>query len=169
MIDRRLTIALFAISILSTAAGCRSSEPSPASPAIEQVDKYLWLEDVHGERSIAWVKEQNARTAEVLQKDPRFADLNAAALKIYESPDRLPMPLLKAGTIYNLWQDAEHVRGIFRRTSLADYLTARPHWKTLIDYDQLARQAGVGRQRLELPVPGHRCLPGIALSRRRRC
>jgi len=129
MIARRLSTALFAIFLLGAAAGCRSSEPAIASPAIEQIDKYLWLEDVHGERSIAWVKEQNARTTEVLLKDPRFADLNAAALKIYESPDRLPLPVLKEGTIYNLWQDAEHVRGIFRRTTLADYLSSEPNGK----------------------------------------
>jgi prolyl oligopeptidase len=159
MIDRRLSIGLFALLFLNVAAGCRSSEPAVASPAIEQVDKYLWLEDVHGERSIAWVKEQNARTTDVLQKDSRFADLNAAALKIYESPDRLPMPVLKEGTIYNLWQDAEHVRGIFRRTTLADYLTTEPHWKTLIDYDALARQ-----DKQEWVANGLNCLyPGNGL------
>ena len=156
---RRLTTGLFAIFILSAAAGCRSSETAIPSPAIEQVDKYLWLEDVHGERAIAWVKEQNARTTEVLQKDPRFADLNAAALKIYESPDRLPLPVLKEGTIYNLWQDAEHVRGIFRRTTLADYLTTEPHWKTLIDYDALAKQ-----DKQEWVANGLNCLyPGNGL------
>ena len=159
MINLRITTGLFAIILLGAAAGCRSSEPAAASPAIEQIDKYLWLEDVHGERSIAWVKEQNARTADVLQKDPRFADLNAAALKIYESPDRLPMPMLKEGTIYNLWQDAKHVRGIFRRTSLADYLTAEPHWKTLIDYDELAKQ-----DKQEWVANGLNCLyPGTGL------
>ena len=159
MIDRRLSTTLFAIFLLNVAAGCRSSEPAAASPAIDRVDKYLWLEDVHGERSIAWVKEQNARTTEVLQKDPRFADLNAAALKIYESPDRLPMPVLKEGTIYNLWQDAKHVRGILRRTTLADYLTSEPQWKTLIDYDALAKQ-----DKQEWVANGLNCLyPGNGL------
>ncbi len=43
------------------------------------------------------------------------------------------------GTIYNTWQDADHVRGILRRTSLADYLTAQPHWETILDYDALAK------------------------------
>jgi prolyl oligopeptidase len=159
MIDRRFSTGLFALLILSAAAGCHSSQPAAAAPAIERVDKYLWLEDVHGERSIAWVKEQNARTTEVLQKDPRFADLNAAALKIYESPHRLPLPVLKEGNVYNLWQDAEHVRGIYRRTSLADYLTAEPHWKTLIDYDTLAKQ-----DKQEWVANGLNCLyPGNSL------
>ena len=159
MIDRRFSTRLLASLILIVAAGCHSSEPSVPSPAVEQVDKYLWLEDVHGDRSIAWVKEQNARTAGVLQKDPRFAELNANALKIYESPHRLPLPVLKEGTIYNLWQDAEHVRGIFRRTSVADYLTADPHWKTLIDYDALAKQ-----DKQEWVANGLNCLyPGNGL------
>jgi prolyl oligopeptidase len=109
-------------------------------PPLEQVDKYQWLEDVHGQRSIDWVKAHNARTMDVLEKDPRFDGFKAAALKIYESPDRIATPLLKEGAIYNLWQDASHVRGILRRTTLADYLTPQPHWKTIIDYDALAKQ-----------------------------
>jgi hypothetical protein len=36
-------------------------------------------------------------------------------------------------------RDAEHVRGILRRTSVADYLAAKPHWQTVLDYDALAK------------------------------
>ena len=138
------------------AAGCPGSDLR--SP-VEQVDKYQWLEDVQGERSIAWVKAHNARSMEVLENDPRFAELKASALKIYESPDRLPMPELKEGTIYNTWQDAEHVRGILRRTTLADYLDPEPHWQTIIDYDALAKQ-----DKQEWVANGLNCLfPGNSL------
>jgi prolyl oligopeptidase len=106
----------------------------------EQQDKYQWLEDVSSPQSLAWVKEEDERSAKVLESDPRFASLYEMALKVLESPDRLPTPQFREGEIYNTWQDAQHVRGILRRTSLADYLTAQPNWHTVLDYDALAKQ-----------------------------
>jgi prolyl oligopeptidase len=106
----------------------------------ESADKYQWLEDVSGERSMAWVKAENERSAKVLESDPHFAGLEATALKVLEAPDRLPYPRINGGDVYNAWQDAEHVRGILRRTSVADYLAAQPHWQTVLDYDALAKQ-----------------------------
>jgi prolyl oligopeptidase len=105
-----------------------------------QNDKYQWLEDVSGARSMAWVKAENERSAKILESDPRFAGLEASALKVFESKDRLATPVLRGEEVYNTWQDAEHVRGILRRTSLTDYLTAQPKWQTVIDYDALAKQ-----------------------------
>lgn len=106
----------------------------------EQQDKYQWLEDVSSPRSMAWVKEEDERSAKVLESDSRFASLDAMALKVLESPDRLPTPNFRNGEIYNTWRDAQHVRGILRRTSLADYLTAQPNWHTVLDYDALAKE-----------------------------
>src|SRR5271163_824432 len=117
-----------------------SSTHTGAQTPTEQPDKYQWLEDVNGERSLAWVRAENERTAKVLENDPRFAGLQADALKVLESPDRLPIPAFREGEIYNTWQDAEHVIGILRRTTLSDYLTAQPQWQTVIDYDALAKQ-----------------------------
>src|SRR4051812_5106610 len=83
-----------------------------------QPDKYQWLEDVNGERSMTWVKTQNERSAKILENDPHYAALEASALKILESPDRLAIPSINENDIYNVWQDATHVRGILRRTSV---------------------------------------------------
>jgi prolyl oligopeptidase len=104
-----------------------------------QTDKYQWLEDVSGERSMAWVRAENERSAKVLETDPHFAGLEAAALKVLESEDRLPIPSLRGNEIYNFWRDGEHIQGILRRTSPDDYLTAKPHWETVLDYDALAK------------------------------
>jgi len=114
--------------------------PLASQTSSESPDKYQWLEDVSSERSLAWVKAQNERSLKVLESDPHYKPLEAAALKVLESPDRLPMPDLNDGDVYNTWQDANHVRGILRRTSLADYLTPEPHWQTVLDYDALAKQ-----------------------------
>jgi len=105
-----------------------------------QDDKYIWLEDVWGARSMAWVKAENERSAKVLENDPRFASLQASALKVLESKDRLATPEVIGNDVFNIWQDAEHVRGILRRTTVEDYLTAEPHWRTVVDYDALGKQ-----------------------------
>ncbi len=108
----------------------------------EQPDRYQWLEDVSGARSMEWVKAENERTAKVLDADGRLAGMDAAALKILESPDRIPTPQFREGEVYNTWQDAEHAQGILRRTTLADYRTASPHWETVLDYDALSKKDG---------------------------
>ncbi|GAC1640825.1 MAG: prolyl oligopeptidase family protein [Candidatus Acidiferrum sp.] len=114
--------------------------PANAQQAVsEQPDNYVWLEDIHGEKPMAWVKAENARTAAVIEKDKHFAPLQAEALQILESPERLPDPVFRNGVVYNTWQDAEHVRGIVRRTTLKDYLTERPNWETVLDYDALSK------------------------------
>ncbi len=113
-----------------------------AQTRAEGEDKYKWLEDVHGERSMAWVKAENERSEKVLKSDPVYARLEADALKLLESPQRLPMPNLKGSDVFNFWQDVQHVQGILRRTTINDYLTAAPHWQTLLDYDALSKQDG---------------------------
>ncbi len=106
----------------------------------DQPDKYQWLEDVNGEKSMAWVNAENARSAKVLDVGPVYDGLAETALKVLESPTRLPNPQFRVGVVYNTWQDAQHVRGILRRTSLDSYMTDQPDWHTVIDYDALAKQ-----------------------------
>ena len=60
--------------------------------------------------------------------------------KIVLATDRIPAPTLHRGYVYNFWQDAEHVKGIWRRTPLASYATKSPLWETLLDLDLLAKQ-----------------------------
>lgn len=131
----------------------------------EQPDKYTWLEDIYGERQLAWVKAEDARTAAVLEKNNHFAPLEAEALKVLESPDRLPEPEFRNGDVYNTWRDAEHLRGIVRRTTLSDYLTPTPKWETVLDYDALSKtdkQSWVGKEIECLHPTDELCL--VALS-----
>lgn len=121
--------ALLALS--GAVVGAQTTEPA---------DKYQWLEEVSSERSMAWVKAENERSAKVLEADARFSELQAEALTLLESPDRLATPDLIGEDVLNTWQDAGHVNGILRRTTLADYQTEHPHWQTLLDYDALGKQ-----------------------------
>ena len=124
---------------LSLAASVLLPVALNAQKIAEQPDPYVWLEDVNGTRSMDWVKAENERSAKVLNADTRYAEFKADALKVLESPDRLAIPDFHEGVIYNTWQDAEHVRGILRKTTLADYLVEKPHWTTILDYDALAK------------------------------
>lgn len=124
--------------VLLTAAWMWATPQAPA----EAPDKYQWLEDVNGARSLAWVRAENQRTDKVLKSDPRYAQFEATAVKVLESPQRLPDPELNGQDVYNFWQDAQHVQGILRRTSVKDYLTSSPQWQTVLDYDALSKQDG---------------------------
>jgi prolyl oligopeptidase len=101
-------------------------------------DPYLWLEDIEGERALAWVREQNARSLAVLEGDPRYQALLTDALAIASNRDRLPTGWIFEGHYYNFWQDDTHVRGIWRRTTVGSFAANAPVWQTLLDLDALS-------------------------------
>ena len=153
--------ALVAASLLLSVAASRAQSPA----ASETADKYTWLEDVSSDRSMNWVRAENARTAKVLEADPHFAPDFAAALKVAEDPNRLPTPELRGGMIYNNWRDAKNPRGLLRRTTVADYRTADPHWQTVLDVDALgaAEKTGWVSHGLDCLYPGDRlCLVDLS-------
>jgi len=105
-------------------------------------DPYLWLEDVQGERALAWARAQNERSLAELRADPRFARFEADARRILEARDRIADPVLFAGTVYNFWQDDRHVRGLLRRSDWESYAGGTPKWEPVLDVDALAAQDG---------------------------
>lgn len=111
-----------------------------ATPTDE--DKYLWLEDVLGDRALAWVRQQNERSLAVLEGDARFAGLRDNALAIVRATDRLTFGGYADGYVSNFWQDANHVRGIWRRASFDSWRAGTPQWETVLDYDRLAADEG---------------------------
>jgi prolyl oligopeptidase len=127
--SRRLLLAAL---LASLPVMVHAADPVPAD------DPYLWLEQVSSPQSQAWVETENKRTLGLLESDPRFATLNADALHILEATDRIPVPNQINGQITNFWQDATHVHGLWRTTSPANYLTAQPQWRTLLDLDALS-------------------------------
>jgi prolyl oligopeptidase len=105
-------------------------------------DPFTWLEEIRGERALAWARGENARTLGELQADPRYPANYERALDILQARDRIPIVTLRPGGLYNFWQDGSHVRGIVRRTSLASYRTDAPQWETVLDVDALAAAEG---------------------------
>ncbi len=134
--------SLTSVSMAQTSAS--SSAPTSGGFATsDATDPYLWLEEVEGERAMEWVKAHNERTFAVLQGDPRYETLHQQALEIVQAQDRIPSPgFTHDGHIDNFWQDAQHVRGLWRRTTLDSYRTATPEWQTILDIDALAAAEG---------------------------
>jgi prolyl oligopeptidase len=134
------TALLFAV--LAAYPACSAPAPKAAVTASVPEDPFVWLEAARDPKALDWVKAENDRSLGVLQADPRFAGFEAAALKIVTASDRIPAPQFSAGRLTNFWQDAEHVQGLWRRTTLDSYRTADPRWETLIDFDALSRAEG---------------------------
>ncbi|MFJ4868214.1 prolyl oligopeptidase family protein [Streptomyces sp. NPDC088757] len=103
-------------------------------------DPYLWLEEVSGDAALAWVAERNAETAEALAADPGFAPLKERLREVLDASDRIPYTTRRGAHLYNFWQDAEHVRGVWRRTTLEQYRKDEPAWEVLLDVDALAAE-----------------------------
>ena len=54
-----------------------------------QADLHLWLEEVDGERALAWVESENETTFAELQADPRYERIRGAALELLDADDRI--------------------------------------------------------------------------------
>lgn len=142
---KRGTILRLTFTALIAAAALASCGPAEEELVNETTsvtetatDPYLWLEEVEGEDALAWVESQNARSLEELKAHPAYAGLEAAALEVATSQERIPYGQVRDGMVYNFWQDATHVRGIWRRTPLESYKTDEPEWETVLDFDKLA-------------------------------
>jgi prolyl oligopeptidase len=132
--DLKFLAAAMVAAVTATAALSQAAAPAD--------DPYLWLEDVHGDKPLAWVKEQNARAQAQLEADPTYKPTYDALLAILDATDRIPMGTLRGRNVYNFWRDAQHVRGLWRRTSTDSYETATPNWEILLDIDKLAADEG---------------------------
>ncbi len=139
-----------ALSIFSTPAlahsphnaSTKASDMTEYNTPGQTNDDHLYLEEVLGDKAIAQVKEWNDRTLARLTEDPRFAKMEGDALTILNSKDKIPYVSYRGGEVHNFWQDADHVRGIWRKSTLESYLTNAPVWETVLDIDALAKAEG---------------------------
>lgn len=151
---KKLLAGLVMSAAISGAAGAQDEDP------------YIWLEEVEGERALAWVEEQNTRSLGVLEADERFQGLMEDALRDYNADDKIAYGSLLGGVVHNFWQDETNVRGLWRRASLRSYKSGKPRWINLMDLDEVAKSEGenwVMKGRKCLPPDFGRCL--VELSR----
>jgi prolyl oligopeptidase len=109
------------------------------SDVTDKEDPYLWLENVTGERQLDWVRERNKKTQTHFESTDDFQSLQTDLLKILDSDERIPFVSKSGDHYYNFWRDKDHVRGIWRRTSLEEYRKSDPTWETVLDLDALAK------------------------------
>jgi prolyl oligopeptidase len=124
-------LALVLAALVSTSAFAQG-------PAM--TDPYAYMEEIEGTQALDFAHAETARSLPVLQNDPRYQAFYDQALTIATATDRIPQASFAGdGSLRNFWQDATHVRGIWRMADLASYRTATPSWKTLLDLDAVAK------------------------------
>lgn len=136
-----VTIAM-SLSIQSGQSADPAARPMTESRAESPADPFLWLEDVTAERSLEWVRARNAESTGTLTGAESFDRLEKRLLSILDSKDRIPLISKIGPHFYNFWRDATHPKGIWRRTSLAEYQKPQPLWEIVLDLDALAAKEG---------------------------
>lgn len=120
--------------VLLLLVGCAHTPESAKDP-------YLWLENIEGKEALSWVETQNKESLSKIGSDATFKKMEADALKIMESKDRIPsVGFQHKNVLVNFWQDDVHVRGIMRETSLSNYKKKDIKWTTILDIDALAKK-----------------------------
>lgn len=151
-LSHRVSLLILSLLLLAVTAACSgAARVAPTAPAAGAAtapdpdtgeDPYLWLEPVLGDEALAWVRGQNRLTAAELEETPAYEALERDILAILDSTDKIPYASKRGAFYYNLWRDAEHPRGIWRRTTPAAYREAEPAWETVLDLDALGAAEG---------------------------
>jgi prolyl oligopeptidase len=129
-------------------------------------DPYIWLEAFDPPEVVRWVTDRNTETLTALA-GAGFARTRDAIREVLDSKDRIPYPGWRGdGLYYDFWRDADHPRGLWRRTTPEQYRLDEPEWEVLLDVDALNGAEGENWTWGGVTVlrPGYdRCL--ISLSR----
>lgn len=125
------------LALFTTTASMSTDQPDKTAP------DDLWLEDVQGERALAWVRERNAATEARVQSLPGYEERRQGILQVLDSNERIPAVHRIGAHLYNLWQDKANPRGLWRRTTLDEFRKPQPAWETVLDLDALGKAEGV--------------------------
>lgn len=129
------------LAVACLVAGLATASPliASAKEAAMTPDPYAWLEDVEGAKPLEWVKAQNARTEARLAGTPQFKQMESSIREVLDSDAKIPGVQKIGEFYYNFWKDRQHERGVWRRTTLAEYRKPNPRWETVLDLDALNR------------------------------
>ena len=113
-----------------------------SAPSASDDDPFLWLEEVESDRSLDWARQQNTVSLGELEAAPGYNELFTRLRSIYDSKERIPGISKIGDAFYNFWRDADHPRGLWRRTSLEEYRKAEPEWEIVLNLDALSEAEG---------------------------
>ena len=133
---------LWKMVVLSFAIGTALADNATSETTIDS-DPYLWLEEVEGQQPLDWVKQQNAVTVDALANNDSFKAMKQRLLDVMNSKEKIPYVNKMGDYVYNFWRDAQHEKGLWRRTSLSEFQKADPSWEIVLDVDALAKADGV--------------------------
>ena len=139
MMKRGAICTVIALKMAMAGAQEEIAEPDDAA-GID--DPYIWLEDVEGEEALDWVEAQNEVSVGYLESLPTFDGLYDRNLEILNSDERIAAPSVRGDHVFNFWRDATNTRGLWRRTTVENYVSGDPDWETILDLDALAEAEG---------------------------
>lgn len=134
-------------------------------------DEFSYLEDGAGQKTQEWVRTQNSRTLDRLEKDPRFQRNIQLALRASDPVDSAGLiqkwrgVMIARDWVYQFWNDSTNPRGLWRRASLASFRAKKPEWQALVDFDQLSKAEGEPLAWISpciISPSGRRCLLALA-------
>jgi len=137
MNNKPLVIAALSASVL---AGCNTTPEK--NVVIKPDSDYQWLEQVEDKNALAWVRDNNKAAFSVLKSHESYQQSFDANMTLLNSTDRIAYATQRGDYLYNFWTDKNHKRGIYRRTTLAEYQKDSPVWETILDIDALAAKDG---------------------------
>jgi len=110
--------------------------------AVPDDDPYLWLESLDSPAVRRWVADRNAETMAALG-GAGFLRRRDSIREVLDNKDHIPWPGWRGdGLYYNFWTDADHPRGLWRRTTPDQYRLDEPGWDVLLDLDALNAAEG---------------------------
>lgn len=128
---------VFSFVMLALAFGLTSAaEQKPQDP-------YLWLEDIDGEKALSWVRTANQETDKSLTNNPLYKSIYADVLSALDSKDKLPEVNIIGDMVYTLKKDVDHPRGLYQRTSMADFKAGKARWQPVLDIDEMSKNDDV--------------------------
>ena len=139
----RLLTAAAALAAIATPLMAQQAPAAsaPAStPATAADDPNLWLEDVLGDKALGWVRQRNAQSRKVIEAWPQFKETRTQLREILDSKEQIPAVTRRGEWFWNFWRDDKNPRGLWRRTTLAEYRKPHPAWDVVIDLDALAKE-----------------------------
>jgi len=113
--------------------------PTETTPTAQTEDAYLWLEPTDAAKALDWVKARNAETVKAYASGDAFTAMREQILEVLDSDARIPFVEKMGEHYYNFWRDKANPKGLWRRTTFAEYRKDHPTWETVIDLDALSK------------------------------